>query len=380
VDSRAWAERLERDLVLLCHAGLDSRRFRLAAQRRLRQLIPAAAYFWATTDPATILATNAVSEEVPEAAHPLLWANEFLDDDVNKFVHLARAERPVGHLYGVTARRAMQSVRHREIFMPIGFGDELRAALVVGGHCWGVLCLNRAMDDASFTPADVARLVRLVPHLAEGLRTGLLLDQLDRASPRAGQVEPVPVEAGPGLIMLAEDLSVMATTPVADRWLAEMQDWPRRSDLPNAVIVVATRLRSLEREGIAQPLAMPRARVRTRSGRWLMLHASRLSGQGAHGPIAVIVEVARPAEVAPLILQAYGLTEREAQITQLVLQGYATKEIGAALAVAEQTVQQHLKAIFDKTGVRSRRELVARIFAQQYAPQLAAGAAQDRAG
>ena len=47
----------------------------------------------------------------------------------------------------------------------------------------------------------------------------------------------------------------------------------------------------------------------------------------ASGPIAVILEPAAPAEVAPLVLQAYGLTDREAQIAQLVLQGLTTSEI-----------------------------------------------------
>jgi len=74
--------------------------------------------------------------------------------------------------------------------------------------------------------------------------------------------------------------------------------------------------------------------------------------------------------VAPLVLQAYGLTDREAQVAQLVLRGLSTGEISAALSIAALTVQQHLKAVFDKTGVRSRRELVAQIFAQQYLPRM----------
>ena len=75
---------------------------------------------------------------------------------------------------------------------------------------------------------------------------------------------------------------------------------------------------------------MPRARVQTRSGQWLVLHASRLTGPAGSGQIAVILEPAAPADVAPLLLQAYGLTDREAQVAQLVLQGLATSEIAAS--------------------------------------------------
>ncbi len=112
METRAVLARRERDLVRLCHAGLDSRRFQLAAQRQLWRLIPTEAYFWATTDPATVLATSAVSEDIPEAAVPPLWANELLEDDVNKFAQLARAARPVGHLHGSTGGEPDRSARH----------------------------------------------------------------------------------------------------------------------------------------------------------------------------------------------------------------------------------------------------------------------------
>lgn len=65
-------------------------------------------------------------------------------------------------------------------------------------------------------------------------------------------------------------------------------------------------------------------------------------------------------------LKPYGLTDREMQLTLLVLRGHSTGEIATGLAISPFTVQQHLKAVFDKIGVRSRRELVARIFAKQH--------------
>jgi DNA-binding CsgD family transcriptional regulator len=108
-------------------------------------------------------------------------------------------------------------------------------------------------------------------------------------------------------------------------------------------------------------------------GRCAVLHAVRLAGPGATGQTAVILEVARPTEVAPLLLQTYDLTEREGHIAQLVLQGLSTDESATALFISALTVQQHLKAVFDKTGVHSRRDLVARIFAQQYLPRLRLG-------
>jgi DNA-binding CsgD family transcriptional regulator len=360
MDQSAVARRTEQTIIRLCQAGLDSHTLQVEVLRRLRKIIPIDAAFSATVDPATLLFTGSMTEEIPASVTPAFLSNEFLQDDVTKFVHLARSARPVQSLYQATQDEPDRSPRYRDILAPIGFGDELRAALRVGSVTWGVLCLHRDLTGSGFTPAELTMLERIVPHLAVGLRTALLIEQT-RADPGPD---------GPGLVILAEDLSIAAVTAPAAEWLTEISDWPQRSEPPQAILAVSARLLALEQTTDRATELMPRARVQTRSGRWLMLHASRLTSPAGSGQIAVIVEPAAPAEVAPLLLQAYGLTEREAQVAQLVLQGLATSEIAANLSIAALTVQQHLKAVFDKTGARSRRELVAQIFAEQYLPRI----------
>ena len=357
------AESARREIIRLCHAGLDGRTLTLEVLRRLRRVVPVDAFWCATADPATVLFTGAVREEIPEYATPYFLANEFLQDDVNKFGSLARAGEPVNSLYAATGGEPAQSPRYRDILVAMGFGDELRAALTVGGACWGVMCLHRELAGPGFTPAEVAFLRRIRPHLAEGLRTALLLEN---AAPEVG-------EENPGLLLLADDLSLAAATPAAERWLEELADSPPTGKLPQAVLTVAARLQALERDSDATLDQMPRARIRARSGRWLVLHASRPAGPGAPGWIAVIVEVARPVEVAPLILEAYDLTPRERELAARILGGRSTGQIADELYISPLTVQQHLKAVFDKVGVRSRRELVAQLFARHYKPRMLAG-------
>ena len=160
--------------------------------------------------------------------------------------------------------------------------------------------------------------------------------------------------------MLGDDLSLAAITPTAEGWLAEVaaSDWRSSFELPDAVYAVAARLLALERGDHTAPDLMPRIRLRTASGWWLVLHASRLRAAESEGRIAVIFERARPAEIAPLIVDGYGLTKREGEITQLVLRGLSTVEVSEELHITPNTVRDHFKAIFDKVGVRSRRELV----------------------
>jgi DNA-binding CsgD family transcriptional regulator len=361
MDTRT-AERARREIIRLCHAGLDSRELRAGVLAQLRRAIPIDAFWAATVDPATLLFTGSVIEGIPEHATPAFLANEFLHDDVNKFVALARGA-PVNSLAQATRGDMEGSERYREILAPLGMGDELRAALLSDGACWGVLCLHRQREDPAFAAAEIALLQQLTAHLAEGLRAALLLDE----------ATTIHAADGPGLLLVSDDFSVIATTPAAEGWLAEMGDWPRRDEVPQAVRAVAARLWELEQTGTPGAALTPRVRVRTRAGRWLVLHAARLSGVGTGGTTAVMLEQAPPLEVAPLVLQAYALTEREARVAQLVLQGLSTNEIAARLFISALTVQDHLKAIFTKTGVNSRRALVAQIFAQQYLPHMGGG-------
>jgi DNA-binding NarL/FixJ family response regulator len=89
--------------------------------------------------------------------------------------------------------------------------------------------------------------------------------------------------------------------------------------------------------------------------------------------IAVIIEEPSHAELAPVLMLAYGLTKQEQVLTGLVCRGLATSDIADRLHITPNTVQDHLKSIFDKTGVSSRRELVATILQEQYLPRAMTG-------
>ena len=116
------------------------------------------------------------------------------------------------------------------------------------------------------------------------------------------------------------------------------------------------------------PLGAGRSHVRvpSRSGRWLIVHGSLL--EGARGGSAVVIEPAHAPQIASLLLDAYGLSAREQAVTLCVLQGLSTTDIAERLFISPYTVQDHLKAIFEKVEVRSRKALVARVFFDQYFP------------
>lgn len=63
------------------------------------------------------------------------------------------------------------------------------------------------------------------------------------------------------------------------------------------------------------------------------------------------------------------LTRRERQVLRAVCEGLANKEIAERLGVSENTVKSFLQQLFEKTGVRTRAQLVAAAI-EQYWDQL----------
>jgi DNA-binding CsgD family transcriptional regulator len=359
----AWSAQHTRDeIVKMCYRGYDSETLRREIAARITKVIPAAAWCWPTADPATLMLTGALTEGIPRGNTQRFLEIEYSSEDFNKFNELANSSRRVGSLSRATGGDLSRSARFREVFGPLGIGEDLRLALVSEGLCWGYLVLHRNPDHP-FTDAEADYLVALAEHLAEGLRASLVYQGL------AADV----VSAGPGVLVVDDDMNTVASTPAADRWLGELDvTGLAEGGLPNAIHSVISKLKGLEVAVVPAGL-MPRTRVPTRSGQWLVVHASRLSSGSSSGHIAVVIEQARPAEMAPLIMQAYGLTGRESQVAQLVARGLTSHEIAGELGITEHTIQEHLKSIFDKVGVHSRRELVARVFSEQYWSRITKG-------
>ncbi len=333
---------------------VDATELRLELLRRLRSVVPFEAGFFATVDPATVLFTSVVSEEPCTSVSPLYLANEIAGSDVNHFVDFAAAADPVATLDRATAGDRASSARYRDIMAPLALGDELRIALRSRGQCWGAMCLHREAGPYGFDDHDLAMMRRLAPHVAEGLRHSVLF----QPSTAGGSSR-----SGPGVIVVGDDLSVESMNPAAELWLSEIADadWPRASELPMAIAAAAGRLSQLDDpdRGVLPP---PEVRLRTATGTWLTVTASRLQGPNGRRT-AIIIEPAAPAAITSLILDGHGLTPAQARVTALVLRGRSSREIVNELGISSHTLQDHLKAVFDKLGVNSRRELVAALLA-----------------
>ena len=196
--------------------------------------------------------------------------------------------------------------------------------------------------------------------LARGIRRCLLLSELQHR-------DAVHV---PGMVLLeltGDDVRTDLVTSAARHWLADIADGELGgTGLPLTAASLAMRARSAPGTSVA-------TRLRSRSGRWLTLHAEVVE-EGPPARVSLVVEPTRPHELAGVIAAAYGFTEREREVASLAVGGHSTREIAAALWLSPWTVQDHLKSVFTKLGVGSRAEMTSRMFFDHYVPRMAEGA------
>jgi DNA-binding CsgD family transcriptional regulator len=341
-------------LAHLSRQGLDLVSFWQAASNVLTPAIPHhMSPCWYTLDPDSLLMTSHYSDDIAEI--PREWLEqEYFADDVNQLIQVARSKDRVSTLHEATGGNPASSPRWHQN-MEYGGDQELIAALAGrDGRTWGALGLYRAPGQPRFELREIEFLRQVAVPLAEGARRALTLGEAK---------EPEGTDA-PAIVILDRTWSLESATATARTWVDALPggDWDR-GRMPPSVLSVASRASGGESKDPARVTTL------TRSGIWATVTAEPFIGERS-GRIAVVIERASPSRIAPILMDAFGLTEREQEVTRCILQGTTTSAIAQALFISPHTVQEHLKRIFDKTGARSRRELTARVFFTHYEPRV----------
>jgi DNA-binding CsgD family transcriptional regulator len=341
-------------LERLANDGLSAQELLEQAAARIDRVVPTDGVFLAATDPETTLSigTGLVRDLPADQCQPH-WDYEFLVPDYLKFADIARSGHRVADIHDATGGRPERSPRFKQYAAATGFTSEVRLVFTVGDSAWGLGQLNRV--SGRFTADEKAWLELASGTIASGLRRAMLAEP---ASPAAHM-------RGPGVVLLDDNGRVVSATREALEWLDELAPELLMSDvgdlqLPFHAHGFAMRVRAAHEDGAPQI----RSRLRTQRGVWLLMHGAVLEGS-SH--VALILEPAKSADVAPLIVEAYGLTGRELEVTRAIARGLSTGEIAAELYLSPHTVRDHVKGLFEKVGVSSRGELVHRVFAEHYA-------------
>ncbi|HYJ49629.1 MAG TPA: helix-turn-helix transcriptional regulator [Microbacterium sp.] len=354
--------RARSDIDVVSRAGLPLHHFMDEVTEAVQRAVPFDAGCLSTLDPATALVSSSrkVGALTGSNDGDITWAKiEYGSEDPTTFTRILLAGKVAIGVHNTLDGDLDQSVRMAEFMVPFfDFLDEARAVFADKAGAWGAISLFRGADDAPFSQTELDFLTEIAPAVTRGIRAGLLA--------HVSRVQPAD-DPGPAVMIVDASDRLVQTSPGATTQLARMADVPNTGDPLTIVQALVTGARRFARGEIDR---MPRIRVRTSDGVWLVLHASPLGGSGDRaGDVVVTIEEARPQEVIGLVADAFGLTGRERDVVGMVLRGSDTKEIAAAMHVSPYTVQDHLKSVFDKAGVSSRRELVSRVYFDQYVPR-----------
>lgn len=182
-------------------------------------------------------------------------------------------------------------------------------------------------------------------------------------------IEPIPRFGyhGPVVLVLTPGLEPVTQTSRVDGVLrALLPTVHAATPVPAAAYNVAAQLLAREAGVDDHPAS---ARAYLGQGIWVALSAARLGvPDDPASMIAVSVEPLPPEQRCDLYARALGLTQRETELLAHLVGGADTRRLTQLMYVSEHTVQDHLKSVFAKAGVNSRRSLVARATGASSAP------------
>jgi len=327
----------------ICAQPGTTRDLRVHVVDALRRSMTVDAYAFVMTDPETEVGIDPLADVPCLPELPSLIRLKYLTE-VNRWTSLGQA----AGLRAATGDRPSRSPLWRDLLSRYDIGDVASVVFRDRFGCWGFLDLWRAGRDARFGESEI----RVLAEVATPVTTALRRAQAATMAARPAQL----TRSGPVVLLLSAELQVQGQTAQASEYLRTLLPPPGgAAPVPAAAYNVAAQLLACEAGIDTHP---PVARVHLADGQWLTVRAGRLEAEEG---IAVTIETASPAERSAVFARAFGLSARESELLAHLAAGCETREIAAMMFLSEYTVQDHLKSIFARTGLRTRRALISLI-------------------
>ncbi len=338
-------------IARLCRGTLTAKSLREEVVAEVRRVVPFDAYLFMLTDPVTRVGTSPLADVpmLPWPRLPALVRARYLTT-LNRWPELLEAKVASTSLLTATHGDPSRSRLWQEVQRELGVVDLAVAPFGDRHGSWGQFELWRT--EGAFTAAELQYLGALAPSVVPALRSALARTFVDTPD----QLLPV----GPAVVVLDPDLQVRSQTAGAAAALLQLNppDEPM-TPIPAAAYNVAAALVAAE-QGV--PVGEPWARVHLGGSRWVTVKADRMAGNtdAVQRDIAVSIEPSTPSERTDLFARVHGLSARETEVLLLLGNGLSSHEVAARLVLSEHTVNDHVKAVLEKAGARTRQVLMSR--------------------
>lgn len=335
----------------------DARALRQAALDVIGGVVDFDAYVWLLTDPVSTVGTAPLADSPCLSELPALIRSKYATP-VNRWTALLKRPSPVALLATEVGNDLSRSRVWREVMSRYAIGDVASVVFADQFGCWSFLDLWRTDARAPFGPADAQFLGDVAPSLTTSIRT----------SQARTFVAPVAARRqlpGPVVLTLDDRLMITSRTAASQEWLdVLLPPRPDERGIPASVYNVAAQLLATEM-GVDDHPAFTRTHLA--DGLWLTLRAGRLAGPDSSSIVVTLEEASAP-ERLELFGRAFGLTGREAELVRLLAVGSDTRAMARSMSISEHTVQDHLKAVFGKTGAHDRITVLSRALGTRAAP------------
>ena len=354
---RARARACER-IEAIGAAPLDDRNLRRQALGILREVIDFDAYVWLLTDPVTAVGAAPLADVPCLPELPALIKAKYATA-VNRWTFLQQQTSPAGLLNHAVGGELARSRVWREVMSRYAVVDVASVVFADQFGCWGFLDLWRDNAREPFSGSDADFLADVAGPLATSLRRCQARTFVEPATPHRHH-------RGPVVLTLDDGLRITSRTAASRAWLEVLlPPEPDERAIPASVYNVAAQLLASEAGVDDHPAS---TRTHLADGFWLTLRAARLASDG-HAPgahvggaatLVVTIEEASAAERLELFARAFGLTGREYELFGLLATGSDTRAMARQMSLSENTIQDHLKSIFAKTGAHDRISVLSR--------------------
>jgi len=248
--------------------------------------------------------------------------------------------------YPANVLAGLSEDEHKRAFHEIGspLGGTILASFASRGSWVAALQLYRRGPETPFRRSDVAFLRSLATLIGEALAAAFAREQALSLNDCDGDAS--------GIVLLGRDGAVSFATPAGESWLDRLRlaEPGSGNELPTPIAATVAGLRAT---------ASPRQRIITPlPGGPLRIEASP---GGPDNAVAIVMTLERPAP-RPEVPANWPLTRQERQVAGLVAQGKPNRAISETLFISENTVQTHLRHIYNKLEVTGRTQLLARLF------------------
>ena len=338
------SRRARQDIDRISASASGAIELRTAVLERLRAAVEFDYHVWLLTDPRTTVGASPLAD-IPMASElPRLIRLKYATRG-GRWTALIERRPPVAVLSHADERDP-DGAPWREMLRAAGIGDVLSTVFADRFGCWGFLDLWRA-GSVPFGEDDR----ELLGYVAGAVTTALRARQARTfATPR----EVDDRDLGPMVLLLDNELRVVEQTASTDAWLRVLVPVAAdRPAIPAAAYNVGAQLLAVERRVDDHH---PSTRVHLAGGRWVTLRAARISDER----LAVTIEDSVPAERLDMFARSHGFTARETELLDHIAAGNDTHAIARRMLLSENTVQDHLKSVFEKTAARNRPSLLSR--------------------